>query len=139
MEHSLRILKWHETYLDIARNIAYMSHAQIKKVGCILVKDQRIISTGYNGTPNGFDNCCEEDSIKTKPEVLHAESNAIAKCAKSTESSLNSILYTTLSPCFDCAKLIIQAGISEVYYRETYRNISGIQLLIKANIKITKI
>lgn len=133
MEHLSKSSDWHKTYLEIAKLIANHSHANRKKVGAILVKAGRIISTGYNGTPSGFDNNCEIDGV-TKPEVLHAESNAIAKCAKSVESSEGAILYVTLSPCFECCKLIIQSGIKEVYYSEIYRDPSGLDLLKKANI-----
>lgn len=139
MEHLSKIEQWHVTYLDIAKLIAKHSHAERKKTGAIIVKDIRIISTGYNGTPAGFPNQCEDSNFNTLPEVLHAESNAITKCAKSTESSEGSILYTTLSPCIECAKLIIQAGIKEVYYFEEYRTKEGIELLEFANIKTTKI
>lgn len=125
--------KWNNTYLEIAKLISKHSKAERKKVGAILVKDNRIISIGYNGTPKGFDNICEIDGI-TKPEVLHAESNCISKCCKSTESSENAILYVTLSPCLECAKLIIQCGIKGVYYSELYHDINGIELLTKANI-----
>ena len=130
--------KWPSTYMSIAKLIAEHSYAERQKVGAILVKDNRIISTGYNGTPSGFDNACEIHGV-TKPEVLHAESNAISKCAKSSESSEGSVLYVTLSPCLECAKLIIQSGISEVYFSERYRDDAGLSLLIKANIKIHQI
>lgn len=126
-------MNWDDIYMDIAQLISKHSHAERKKVGAILVKNNRIISIGYNGTPSGFDNICEENNI-TKKEVLHAESNCISKCAKSTESTLDSVMYVTLSPCFECAKLIIQCGISKVYYKEKYRDVSGIELLKKANI-----
>ena len=129
---------WHVTYLKIAELIGEHSKAERKKVGAILVKAGRIISTGYNGTPSGFDNNCEENG-KTKPEVLHAESNAIAKCARSTESSEGSVLYVTLSPCLECAKLIIQCGIKEVYFSELYRNTDGLDLLKKAKIKYEQV
>ena len=147
-------------YMKIAYDIAQLSYAERRKVGCIIVKDDdQIISFGYNGTPHNFDNVCEdifygennpknkvilkhEDmSIKTstKPEVLHAESNAIAKLAKSTLSSKGAKLYITMSPCYQCAKLIIQSGIVEVFYDEQYRDCDGIELLKKANIKVTKL
>lgn len=159
-----REMQWHISYLMIAQIIAGMSRANKRKVGAILVKDDRIISTGFNGTPAGFDNGCEEykctdesdwetlgtcgcefdnlDKTKckhykliTKPEVLHAESNAIAKCARSSESSKDAVLYLTLSPCFNCAKLIIQAGVKAVYYIDEWENdTSGLRLLIKAGI-----
>ena len=124
-----------------------LSKALRKKVGCLIVKNGAIISDGYNGTPAGFDNRCENfiDSdhmlasraykLITKDEVLHAESNAITKLAKSTQSSLGSTMYTTASPCLDCAKLIIQAGIFRVVYAELYKNKDGINLLNKANIE----
>lgn len=126
-------------YMNIAREISTASVAKIKKVGAILVKDRNIISFGFNGTPVGFDNVCEIDGKLTKLEVLHAETNAIAKCAQSTLSSKDSILYVTLSPCFDCAKLIIQSGIIKVLYIEEYRDPSGLELLNKANILVKKI
>ena len=124
---------WNKTYIEIAKLIASHSKAVTKKVGAILVKDNRIISIGYNGTPCGFDNLCEENGF-TKKEVLHAESNCITKCAKSTESTDGAELYVTLSPCFECSKLIIQSGINKVYYKEKYRDTSGLELLKKANI-----
>jgi len=129
----------HNIYMNIAKEIAKLSHAKRSKVGAILVKDQRIIAEGYNGTPHGFNNNCELEPDTTKPEVLHAESNAITKIARSTNSSEGSSLYVTMSPCFECAKLIIQAGIKEVFYNEEYRNIEGLDLLKKANIRIIKI
>lgn len=125
----------HKSYIQICDIIANESKANRYKVGAILVKDGNIISMGYNGTPNGFDNECEDENGNTKVEVLHAESNAITKCAKSTKSSENSILYCTLSPCVECAKLIIQSGIKEVYFKEFYRDRKGLILLLKANIK----
>lgn len=124
----------HEFYLRLAREIGKASYCNRSKVGAVLVKDDNIISFGYNGTPSGFENICEIDNV-TKPEVLHAESNAITKCAKSTYSSHDATMYLTLSPCFDCAKLIIQAGIKEVFFAELYRITDGIDLLNKANIK----
>mgnify|MGYP003139007486 CR=1 FL=1 len=137
-------------YLTMAGVWASLSKARRKKVGCLIVKDGTVISDGYNGTPKGFDNDCEsltsEENYQecgdhcsgqfiTKAEVLHAESNAITKLAKSTQSSLGSTMYITISPCIDCAKLIIQAGIQRVVYGELYRNDKGIKLLIKANIE----
>lgn len=130
---------WNTTYIDIATLIALHSYDTDRKVGCILVKDKRIISTGFNGTPSGFDNNCKDENGNTKPEVLHAESNAISKCAKSIESSEGSVLYTTLSPCLECAKLIIQSGIKEVYFADYYKDPAGIKLLEKAKINVTKI
>ena len=119
-----------KAYIDIACRWAEMSHARRLKVGCIVVKDNQIISDGFNGTPSGFDNNCEypvpdhfttKFVLKTKPEVLHAESNAITKLARSTNSSVGSTMYLTCNPCFDCTKLIIQAGIVRVVYKDDYR------------------
>ena len=118
--------------------IAQHSHAIRAKVGAVLVKDSRVISVGYNGTPKGFDNKCEDEN-GTKLEVLHAESNAITKCAKSTESSEGATLYISLSPCIECAKLIIQSGIIRVVYKEKYRDDSGILLIMKAGILIQQL
>ena len=128
------------TYMKMARCWAALSKAERKQVGCLIVKDGAIISDGYNGTPSGFDNICEYESsvgtLVTKPEVLHAESNAISKLAKSTQSSNGAVLYATCSPCLECSKLIIQCGISRVVYWVKYRSSQGIELLKKAGIKI---
>jgi len=120
-----------------------LSKAERKKVGCLIVKDGAIISDGYNGTPSGFDNTCETITITdgstklvTNPEVLHAESNAITKLAKSTQSSDGATMYITISPCIDCAKLIIQSGIKRVVFKKFYRNSEGIDLLKQANIEV---
>jgi len=133
-------------YIDIAKVIAKRSYAERSKVGAVLVKDTNILSYGFNGTPYGFNNICEYTDFhviggvgSTKPEVLHAETNAIAKVATSTQSSEGSTLYVTLSPCFDCAKLIIQAGIKRVVYSEPYRNSNGIQLLKEAGILVEEL
>lgn len=128
------------TYLKIAKTWAELSKARRKKVGCIIVKDGAIISDGYNGTPSGFDNNCEfEDpfnkTLVTKPEVLHAESNAITKLAKSTQSSNGATMYITISPCIECAKLIVQSGITRVVFEKIYKCKDGIQLLNEAGIK----
>ena len=130
--------------MKVAYQFAQLSYAKRKKVGSVIVKDSQIVSFGYNGTPHGFDNSCETleaDTVeaKTKDEVLHAESNALAKLAKSTMSSDGADLYVTLSPCFECSKLIIQSGIKNVFYSEEYRNKRGLELLKKANININKI
>ena len=109
-----------------------------RQVGALLVKDKMIISDGYNGTPSGFENICEDENNKTKPYVLHAEANAISKIAKSNNSSNGATLYVTSSPCLECAKLIIQAGIKEVVYLEEYRHTEGIDLLKQANIHVYK-
>jgi len=138
-------------YIDMAQRWGKLSKANRKKVGCLIVKDGAIISDGYNGTPRGFDNTCEtsimpesiapkslsnhpSNALITKPEVLHAESNAITKLAKSTQSSVGATMYVTISPCIECAKLIIQSEISRVVYGKLYRNSEGIDLLNKANI-----
>ena len=161
-------IKIESVYMQNAYQFAELSYANRRKVGCVIVKDKQVISFGYNGTPHGFDNECEETDVRyyenpdiavdlmeqgyecnngvcwkhsatTKPEVLHAESNAIMKVAKSTMSCDGAELYTTTCPCFGCAKLIIQAGISKVYYTETYRDMSGIELLGKAGIIVEQI
>ena len=125
--------------MSIAKEVANASYCKRAKVGAILVKDDNIISFGYNGTPAGFENICEcKNEDITRKEVLHAESNAITKCSKSCYSSSNSTLYITLSPCYECSKLIIQAGIKEVVYLKEYRNTEGIDLLKKANINVYK-
>lgn len=115
------------------------SHCKRNKVGCLIVKDRQIISDGYNGTPSGFSNECEDCNNNTLPTVLHAEANAITKIAKSTNSAGGATLYVTLSPCFDCAKLIIQAGIKRIVYSETYRNTDSFKLFEEAGIEIKKI
>jgi len=125
----------HNSYMKIAEEISNRSYAVRLKVGALIVKDNTIISDGYNGMPYGFDNSCEIDNI-TNIEVLHAESNAIAKIAKSTQSSLDSTLYVTISPCIECAKLIIQCGIKNIYFNVRYRNLDGIDLLLKAKINV---
>lgn len=133
-------------YMQTAKNFAECSTAKRLHVGAIVVKDDRIISIGYNGMPSGWDNNCEDElwnvhdgdyTLKTKPEVLHAESNAISKLARSSESGEGSTMFVTHSPCLECAKLIYQSGITQVYYREQYRNMDGIQFLKKCKIKIT--
>ena len=130
-------LNKHDTYLKIASIWALESHCIRNKVGCIIVKNKMIISDGYNGTPHKFDNNCEINNI-TKPEVIHAEANAICKLAKSTNSSIGSMLYVTVAPCFECAKLIIQSGILRVIYKDDYRNDKGLKLLKEANISYDK-
>ena len=122
--------KYIEAHLDVARRYGKLSSAMRLKVGCIIVKDERIISIGYNGMPVGGSNVCEEND-KTKPEVLHAEANAILKLAKSTESGQDSYMFCTYAPCVDCAKLILQSGIKEFHYEESYKNEDGINLLKK--------
>ena len=122
-------------YLQMARVWAENSYCVRRKVGALLVKDKMIISDGYNGTPAGFENICEDDMGATKPYVLHAEANAITKIAKSGNSSLGATLYVTTSPCLECAKLIIQSGIKRVVYCEKYRIDDGIKLLERAGIE----
>ena len=123
-------------YLRMARIWAENSYCQRRKVGALVVKDKMIISDGYNGTPSGFENICEDESNVTKPYVLHAEANAITKLARSSNNSEGSTLYVTAAPCIECAKLIIQAGIKRVVYGEKYRLDDGLKLLCKANIEI---
>jgi dCMP deaminase len=122
-------------YLRMASIWAQNSYCNRRKVGALIVKDRMIISDGYNGTPMGFENICEDESGQTKPYVLHAEANAITKVAKSNQSSFGSTLYITASPCIECAKLIIQAGVCRVVYSEKYRNEDGLILLQRANIE----
>ncbi len=122
-------------YLRMARIWAENSYCQRRQVGAIIVKDQMIISDGFNGTPSGFENVCEDESGTTKPYVLHAEANAISKVARSYNSSNEATLYVTASPCLECAKLIIQAGIKRVVFNELYRITDGIDLLKRAGIE----
>ncbi len=123
-------------YLDMAKIWAENSYCKRRKVGALLVKDKMIISDGYNGTPSGFENNCEDENDKTKAYVLHAEANAITKVAKSNNSSDGSTLYVTSSPCLECAKLIIQAGINRVVFTEKYRLEDGLRLLERAGIEV---
>jgi dCMP deaminase len=123
-------------YLQMARIWASNSYCKRKQVGALLVKDKMIISDGYNGTPSGFENKCEDENNITKPYVLHAEANAITKVAKSNNSSEGSTLYITTSPCIECAKLIIQAGISRVVFSEKYRITEGLDLLERAGVEL---
>jgi len=133
--------------MDIARRTAELSHARRLQVGAVIVKDDKIISIGYNGMPAGWDNNCEdtichsngERTLKTKPEVLHAETNAIAKLARSNESGLDSDMFITHAPCLDCAKLIYQSGIKRVFYSEAYRDDAGMQFLKKSGIDVTNV
>lgn len=123
-------------YLRMARIWAENSYCERRKVGALVVKDKMIISDGYNGTPSGFDNVCEDENNVTKPYVLHAEANAITKLARSSNNSDGSTLYVTAAPCIECSKLIIQSGIKRVVYGEKYRLDDGIRLLKKANIEV---
>ncbi len=145
--------KFINAYMDVAERFAQLSSARRLHVGAIVVKDDRIISIGYNGMPAGWDNNCEDEighvldvdenvveiRLKTKPEVLHAESNAIAKLAKSTESGDGAVLFVTHSPCLDCAKLIFQSGICGVFYRDSYRNTDGTAFLERSGVKVTQV
>ncbi len=123
-------------YLRMAKIWAENSYCTRRKVGAIVVKDKMIISDGYNGTPEGFENVCEDDNHLTKPYVLHAEANAITKLARYSNSSDGATLYVTAAPCIECAKLIIQAGIKRVVYGEKYRLEDGLNLLKRANIEV---
>lgn len=160
--------KFIDAYMDVAERFAQLSSATRLQVGAIVVKDDRIISIGYNGTPSGWDNECEYKcydlsrdfngnyfpdleneypysdkqgryALKTKSEVIHAESNAISKLAKSSESGNNATMFITHAPCIDCAKLIYQSGISTVYYKYDYRSTQGIDFLIKSNVNVIKV
>jgi dCMP deaminase len=135
--------KFKHAYMQTAKTFAELSHAKRLKVGCIIVKDDRIISIGYNGMPAGWSNVCEDiaekGDLKTKPEVLHAESNAIAKLAKSNESGNGATMFITHSPCLECAKLIYQSGISTVIYNDLYRNENGLSFLEKSGLKLEQL
>ena len=144
--------KWIDAFMDTAERFAQLSSARRLHVGAIVVKDDRIISIGYNGMPSGWDNNCEDEItptlpylqgdspvLKSKPEVLHAETNAIAKLAKSNESGLGATMFVTHAPCLDCAKLIYQSGIGSVLYRNSYRDTAGIDFLEKCKINVNKV
>ncbi len=128
-----------DRYLQMAAIWAQNSYCKRRQVGALIVKDKMIISDGYNGTPSGFENVCEDENNVTKPYVLHAEANAITKVAKSNNSSKGATLYVTSSPCLECAKLIIQAGIVRVVYSDEYRVNDGVELLRQAEIEVIKI
>lgn len=123
-------------YMRMARTWSENSYCERRKVGALLVKDQMIISDGYNGTPSGFENHCEDDNNTSLPYVLHAEANAITKVARSHNSSDGATLYVTTSPCMECSKLIIQSGIKRVVYGEAYRIMDGVELLRRAGIQV---
>ncbi|MEC4047920.1 dCMP deaminase family protein [Flavobacterium sp. SUN046] len=131
--------KYDKAYLRIANEWSKLSYCNRKQVGAIIVRDRMIISDGYNGTPSGFENCCEDHEGLTLWYVLHAEANAISKVARSTQSCENATLYITLSPCKECSKLIHQSGIKRVVYQNGYRDTSGIDFLKKAGIEIVQI
>lgn len=124
--------KLDKIYLEMAQVLSKASYAKRRQVGCLIVKDRSIIADGYNGTVSGFPNVCEDENGLTLPEVLHAESNALSKLTKSSQSSLGATLYTTLAPCLDCSKLIVQSGIERVVYIEEYKCTKGIELLKKS-------
>ena len=128
--------KYDQAYLRMASEWGKLSHCKRKQVGAIIVKDRMIISDGYNGTPTGFDNFCEDEEGYTKWHVLHAEANAILKVAASTQSCYGATLYISLSPCKSCSKLIHQAGIKRVVYSSSYKDLSGVEFLEKAGIKV---
>jgi dCMP deaminase len=138
--------KFIDLYMDFAKRVAQLSHARRLQVGAVVVKNDTVISYGYNGMPAGWDNDCENKvwtqdgdyTLKTKPEVLHAESNAVSKLAKSSNSGLDADLFITHSPCIECAKLIYQSGIRRVFYRENYRDDSGIKFLEKCGVGVEK-
>ena len=131
--------KFDNRYLEMAEIWARNSYCKRRQVGALIVKDKMIISDGYNGTPSGFENICEDENGVTKPYVLHAEANAITKVAKSGNSSQGATLYVTASPCLECAKLIIQSGIKRVVYNDEYRLTDGVDLLRRAGIEVEKI
>lgn len=131
--------KYDKLFIDICTKYAEMSYARRKKVGAVIVKENTIISDGYNGTPVGFDNNCEDDNGKTHWYVLHAEANAIIKMARNNTSCTDSTLYITLSPCKECSKIIIQSGIKKVVYKEKYKDTSGLDFLENFNIKCVQI
>ena len=137
--------KFIDAYMDVAERFAQLSHAKRLQVGAIIVKDDRIISIGYNGMPTGWDNCCENTiqhhelgtcTTVSKAEVLHAETNAIAKLAKSGESGLGATMFVTHAPCIDCAKLVYQSGITTVYYKNEYRSTQSLEFLNKSGVEV---
>ena len=146
---SRKAWRYNRLYMDIAERVAEMSHAQRLKVGAVIIKDGRIISMGWNGMPAGWDNECEfirgsqygmdEEEQETRAEVLHAESNAISKLARSIESGLDAEMYCTHAPCLDCAKLIYQSGIKKIYYKHEYRDKRGVYFLDKSIITIQQL
>lgn len=132
-------LQYDKAYLKMAQEWSKLSYCKRRKVGALIVKDKMIISDGYNGTPTGFENYCEDEEGYTKWYVLHAEANAISKVASSTQSCKGGTLYITMSPCQQCSKLIHQAGISRLVYHESYKDDSGVQFLRKAGVEITHV
>jgi dCMP deaminase len=137
--YGVKQLDFDKRYLEMAHIWAKNSYCVRRQVGALIVKNKMIISDGYNGTPSGFENVCEDETGKTKPYVLHAEANAITKVAKSNNSSDGATLYVTSAPCIECSKLIIQAGIKRVVYSDDYRATEGLELLGRAGIEILKL
>ena len=131
--------KFDIAYLKMATEWAKLSYCKRKKVGAIIVKDRTIISDCYNGTPSGFDNCCEDENGDTHWYVLHAEANAILKLASSTQSAKGATLYITLSPCKECSKLIVQSGITKVYYINEYKDLEGVRLMKDNGIEVQRV
>ncbi len=131
--------KFIEAHMKVAEVYAELSSAKRLHVGAVIVKDDRIISIGYNGMPSGWTNECEDEEFKTKPEVLHAETNCVAKLAKNGDSANGAYLFVTHAPCLDCAKLVYQSGISTVYYRNEYRTDAGIRFLEKCGVKVERV
>ena len=138
-ENPLKQQRYDKAYLRMAKEWDKLSHCSRKQVGAIIVKDNIIIADGFNGTPSGFENCCETDQGDTHWYVLHAEANAILKLARSNNRGTNSTLYITLSPCRDCSKLVLQAGIKRVVYMNGYKDTTGIDFLTKAGIDVLQI
>jgi dCMP deaminase len=136
--YGVRQAEFDRRYLQMARIWAGNSYCVRRQVGALIVKNKMVISDGYNGTPSGFENICEDETGKTKPYVLHAEANAITKVAKSNNSSENSTLYITAAPCMECSKLIIQAGIKRVVYFDSYHSEEGLELLSRAGIELVQ-
>lgn len=132
-------LRYDKAYLRMAQTWAELSHCQRKKVGALIVRDGRIISDGYNGTPAGFPNCCEDQQGNTEWYVLHAEANAILKVARSTNDCSGATLFITLSPCKDCSKLVLQAGIKRVVYMMEYKDTTGVDFLRSAGVEVVHI
>lgn len=130
-----KTIRYDKAYLRMAKTWSELSHCERKKVGALIVKNGRIISDGYNGTPAGFDNCCEDENGDTNWFVLHAEANAILKVARSTNDCSDSTLYLTLSPCKDCAKLVLQSGITRVVFIDKYKDTTGIDFLASAGVE----
>jgi len=134
-----KLNKYDKAYLRMAREWSLLSYCKRKQVGAIIVRDRMIISDGYNGTPSGFENCCEDESGLTNWYVLHAEANAILKVARSTQTCEGATLYITLSPCKECSKLIHQSGIKRVVFQNDYKDTSGIDFLVKAGVMVDQI